>query len=50
MIVLLGHQGGWDEVVLFAVPLVVALALVRWAESRSRRNRDDEEPEGRDRG
>lgn len=50
MTVLLAHQGGWDEVVLFAIPVVVALVLVRWAERRSRRNREGEEPEGDDAG
>lgn len=45
MTVLLAHQGGWDEIVLFLVPAVGAILLVRWAERRARRNRDDEDPE-----
>lgn len=40
---LLAHQGGWDEVALFVVPVVIALLLVRWAERRSRRRREAED-------
>ena len=50
MTVLLAHQGGWDELVLFGVPIVLALLLVRWAERRSRRNRETEEAERDDAG
>ena len=32
----LAHQGGWDEILLFAVPVVAVLLLLRWAERRSR--------------
>lgn len=38
----LAHQGGWDEVLLFAVPVGLALWAVRYAERRSRR-RDREQ-------
>lgn len=34
--VIVGHQGGWDEIFLFVVPIVVALAAVRWVEKRNR--------------
>ena len=33
---LLAHQGGWDEILLFAAPVLVVLYLLRWAERRSR--------------
>ena len=33
---LLAHQGGWDEILIFAVPVVAVLFLLRWAERRSR--------------
>ena len=29
------HQFGWDEILLFLVPIVLALAGVRWFEKRS---------------
>lgn len=32
----LAHQGGWDEILLFVVPVVVVLLLLGWAEQRSR--------------
>ena len=32
---LLAHQGGWDEVLYFAVPAVLAILAVRWAERRA---------------
>ena len=32
----LAHQGGWDEILLFAVPVLAVLYLLRWAERRSR--------------
>ncbi len=41
MTMLLAHQGGWDEVALFGLPIVAALLLVRWAERRSRHRSDD---------
>ena len=29
------HQFGWDEILLFLVPVVLALLAVRWFEKRS---------------
>ncbi len=40
---LLGHQGGWDEVLYFVVPVLAVVAWVRWAEKRARRRREDDE-------
>ena len=39
---ILAHQGGWDEVLLFAVPAIGAVLLVRWAEKRARRKREED--------
>ena len=38
----LAHQYGWDEIILFAVPIVLALLAVRWVEKRSKRKKEDE--------
>ncbi|HKZ26046.1 MAG TPA: hypothetical protein VJ398_09685 [Acidimicrobiia bacterium] len=35
--IVLAHQGGWDEVLLFAVVGLVAVAALRAAERRARR-------------
>ena len=32
---LLAHSWGWDEVLMFAVPLVLAFFGIRWAERRA---------------
>jgi hypothetical protein len=32
---LFAHQFGWDEILMFAVPIVLALIGVRYAESRA---------------
>jgi cbb3-type cytochrome oxidase subunit 3 len=39
---LLGHQGAWDEVLYFAVPVIAVLLWVRWAEKRARARREAE--------
>ncbi len=38
----LAHQGGWDEIALFAVPVVLALLAVRWAEKRAKKRSQEE--------
>lgn len=40
--VLLAHQGGWDEVLFFGVPIVIAVGAVWWLERRAKRGRDAE--------
>jgi cytochrome c-type biogenesis protein CcmH/NrfF len=40
---IVAHQGGWDEVLLFAVPVAVALIAVRIVERRARRTQDQAE-------
>lgn len=37
---ILAHQWGWDEILYFAVPVIVVLFWVRWAEKRARSRRD----------
>jgi hypothetical protein len=39
----LGHQGGWDELALVLVPLLVFLTL-QWLNRRKLRKQEDEEP------
>ena len=36
---LLAHQGGWDEIGLFALPVLLALGAVWFVERRQRKNR-----------
>ena len=35
------HQGGWDELLMFAVPALLAIYALRWAERRARRRADE---------
>jgi hypothetical protein len=47
--IVLGHQGAWDEILYFLVPVVVVVAWVRWAEKRARARREagaDDSPQG----
>lgn len=39
----LAHQGGWDEVLMFAVPAALAIFGLRWAERRARQRAEDEQ-------
>ena len=41
---LVAHQGGWDEVLLFATPIAGAILLIRWLEARARRKTDEDRP------
>lgn len=38
-----GHQGGWDEVLMFAIPIVLAIVVIRLIDRRSRREEEDED-------
>jgi hypothetical protein len=40
--VVLAHQGGWDEFLLFAIPLIALILFVRWAERKARRRQQDQ--------
>ncbi|HSG79086.1 MAG TPA: hypothetical protein VLD62_05845 [Acidimicrobiia bacterium] len=33
----LAHAGAWDEILYFVVPILVALGVIRWVNSRARR-------------
>lgn len=35
----IAHQGGWDEIALFAIPVVAALVAIRIVEKRQRKRR-----------
>ena len=35
----LAHQGGWDELLMFGIPIVLAVLAVRWAEKRGKAKR-----------
>lgn len=39
---LVAHQGGWDEVLMFVIPIVLAFLLVRRLERRGRSEVDSE--------
>lgn len=43
MTLLLAHQGGWDELLWFLVPVALVVFWVRWAEKRSRDRRSETE-------
>jgi hypothetical protein len=45
---ILAHQGGWDEMLLVAGPIIVVVALLRMAERRARRNRAQHGPDSSD--
>ncbi len=34
---LLAHAGGWDEILIYGIPVLLALAGFRWLERRGRR-------------
>lgn len=37
------HEGGWDEMIMVAVGLIVAYVVITWTGRRSRAGDDDEE-------
>jgi len=43
---LFAHQFGWDEILMFAVPIVLALVGVRYAESRAAKRQAAQEAPG----
>jgi hypothetical protein len=44
----LAHQGGWDEVGLFALPVIIALGAVWLVERSQRKKREASADEGAD--
>ena len=45
---LFSHQYGWDEALLFVVPITIAVVVVRRLEKRSKHNKEPESEESRD--
>ena len=45
MATLIAHQGGWDEILMFVGPIVLAFFIIRGLERRGRAARDDQEEE-----
>ena len=43
---IVAHQGGWDEFLMFAVPILIALGAVKYAERRGAKKREDPERTG----
>jgi len=35
------HQGGWDEALMFALPIAIAIGAVKYAERRGARKRSE---------
>ena len=42
------HQYGWDEALLFVVPITIAVVVVRRLEKRSKLDKEPESKETRD--
>ena len=42
---LLGHQGGWDEILLFVGPIALAFFVIRALERRGSANRKTDDHE-----
>ena len=40
-----GHQGGWDEFLMFAIPVAIGVWALRLAERKSRQRAEAEEAE-----
>jgi len=43
---LLAHQGGWDEALMFALPIAIAIAAVKFAERRGAKKRAESGDDG----
>ncbi len=39
---ILAHQGGWDELMWFSVPVLLVLTWIRWAEKRAKIRRSED--------
>ena len=42
---LLAHQGGWDEILMFLVPIALAFFVIRGLERRGRAAAEDQSQE-----
>lgn len=45
---ILAHASGIDDILLFVIPAVAAIAAMRWAEIRARKRADRDDPLGPD--
>lgn len=45
MVWFLAHAGGWDELLMFGIPIVLAIVAVRMVESRAKAKRESVEVE-----
>lgn len=43
--IVFAHAGGWDELAVTGLALVVGIAMLRWAERRARRRLDEKSRE-----
>lgn len=41
---MLAHQGGWDEILMVAVPVAIVILLLRLAKRRAERANDEGTP------
>ena len=37
---ILAHQGNWDEAIMFAIPIVIAVIVIKYTEKRGARKRN----------
>jgi len=44
MLLLIAHQGGWDEILLFVAPIALAFFVIRALERRGRSRADSGDP------
>ena len=44
---IIAHQGNWDEILMFAIPIVIAVGAVKWAEKRGARKRAESGDDGK---
>lgn len=40
---MVAHQGGWDEILMFVIPGALAVYALRWAERRARERAEADE-------
>lgn len=50
---IVAHQGSWDEILMFALPIAIAIGVIKYTEKRGARKRaepieanSDSEPKG----
>ena len=48
--IVLAHQGGWDEILFVAVPALIAIYALRWADRKARSRSSEDKPHDDDEG